>query len=186
MKKLPCLAFSLLSIFPLHGYANNLAVDIGSDTFSAELSSSNVSEDASYTIGFISAEDDHKLYHFKAAVTGQLDSNKNVTASLGGKVYYADLASPNDNVTALALGGDIEYTLPQNNKVKFGLSLYAAPEVTVSDDFDLLIDFTMSASYQVLKNGAVYINYRNLKVSHESGGNIHINDGVNIGLSLSF
>lgn len=186
MKKLSRIALGLLSIFPLHGYANNLAVDIGSDTFSAELSTNNVSKDATYTLGAISAEDNHKLYHFKAAVTGELESNTNVTASLGGKVYYADLASPSDNVTALSLGGDVQYTVPQNNKVKLGLSLYVAPEVTISGDFDLLTDFTMTASYQLLKNGAIYINYRNIKISHESGGNVYINDGVNVGLNLTF
>ena len=186
MKTLSRLALSLLSIIPLHAYANNLAVDIGKDTFSAEFATSNVSNDTTFTFGAISAKNDHKLYHFKALVTGQLESNNNVTISLGGKVYYADLASPSDNLSALSLGGDVEYSLPQNSKVKLSVSLYIAPEATISDDFDLLTDATLTASYQVLKNGSVYINYRNLKVSHESGGNVYINDGVNIGLNLTF
>ena len=186
MKKLSFLTLSILSVFPIHSYANTLAVDIGNDTFSAEFSKSNSAEDATFTIGAISAEDDHKLYHFKALVTGELESNENIKASLGGKVYYADLASPSDNLTALSLGGDIEYSLPQNDKVKFGLSLFVAPKVTISNDFDLLTDFTISASYEVLKNGSVYLNYRNLKVSHENGGSFHVNDSVNIGLNLTF
>ena len=186
MKKLSRLALTSISILPLHGYANNLAVDIGKDTFSAEFAKSNSSEDATFTIGAISAEDDHKVYHFKALVTGELDGNENIKASLGGKIYYVDLTRPIDNLTALSLGGEIEYSLPQNDKVKFGLSLFAAPKVTISNDFDLLTDFTITASYQVLNNGAVYLNYRNLKVSHENGGNVHVNDSVNIGLNLTF
>lgn len=186
MNKLSRLALTLISIIPLHGYANNLAVDIGKDTFSAEFAKSNSSEDATFSLGAISAEGDHKVYHFKALVTGELESNENVKASLGGKVYYADLERPIDNLTALSLGGEIEYSLPQNDKVKFGLSLFVAPKVTISNDFDLLTDVTLTASYQVLSNGAVYLNYRNLKVNHEDGSNVHVNDSVNIGLRLTF
>jgi len=183
MKKLALTLASLLTVTTLNSYANDLAIDIGDDTFSIEFSSKSFSKDSEFSIATLHADDLH-LYSVKGLVTGNLEQNRNFEAALGGKVYA--LSFQDDNIQGLALGGELNYKLPMNEKVEFNGSIYYAPSPTLSDDLDYLADLTLTASYKLLNNGAIYINYRKLQASDEFSNDLKMNSGFNIGLNFSF
>ena len=183
MKKLALSIASLLAVSSLNSHATNVAIDVGNDVFSLEAGSKNFSRSSEFSVAMIHADDLH-LYSLKGLVTGVLEQNENLEAALGGKAYLINFHD--ENIQGLALGGEVNYKLPMNEKVEFHGSFYFAPSPLLTDDLDYLTDLTITASYQLLKNGAVYINYRNIQADHESAGDFTMDNGFNVGLKFSF
>lgn len=183
MKKIALSIASLLTIIALNSHAANLAIDIGKDAVSVELGSKSSSRDSEFSVAMLHADDLH-LYSFKGLVTGGLDQNENLKAALGGKAYIINFF--NENIQGLALGGELNYKLPRNEKFELHGSVYYAPSPTLTDDLDYLTDLTIRASYKLLDNGAIYINYRNIQANQESGGDLKMDNGFNIGIDFTF
>ncbi|WP_114324835.1 YfaZ family outer membrane protein [Candidatus Colwellia aromaticivorans] len=183
MKKIALFIVSLLTITTLHSHAKNLAIDIGNDVFSVEVGSKNFTQDNEFSVAMLHADDLH-LYSFKGLVTGVLEQNKNLEVALGGKAYYISFFD--QDIQGLALGGELNYKIPMNEKFELHGSVYYAPSPMLTDDLDYLTDLTITASYKVLKNGAIYINYRNIKANQESGSDLKIDNGFNVGLNFLF
>jgi len=183
MKKIALTIASILTITTLNSNAANLAIDMGNDAFSAEVGSKNFSQSNEFSVAMLYAEDLH-LYSFKGVVKGILDQNKNFEAALGGKAYFINFF--NENIQGLALGGELTYKLPMNEKFEFHGSVYYAPSPMLTDDLDYLRDLTIKASYKLLKNGIIYINYRNIQANLESGGDLKMDNGFNVGIKFLF
>ncbi|MDX2366875.1 MAG: YfaZ family outer membrane protein, partial [Colwellia sp.] len=181
MKKIALSIASLLTITTLNTHATNLAIDIGNDVFSVEVNSKNVSQGNEFSAAMLHADDLH-LYSLKGLVTGALEQNKNLEAALGGKAYLISFFD--ENIQGLALGGELNYKIPMNEKFELHGSFYYAPSPTLTDDLDYLTDLTITASYKLLHNGAIYINYRNIQANHESGADLKMDNGFNIGLEF--
>jgi hypothetical protein len=182
MKKI-ALSIVSLTITTFNSHATNLAIDIGNNVVSVEVGSKNFSQNNEFSAAMLHADDLH-LYSFKGLVTGGLDQNKNLEAALGGKAYLINYF--NKNIQGLALGGELNYKIPMNEKVQLHGSIYYAPSPTLTDDLDYLTDLTITASYKLLDNGAIYINYRNIQANQESGGDLKMDNGFNIGLNFFF
>lgn len=183
MKKIVLSIASLLAMTTLNSHAANLAIDIGNDVFSVEVGSKNLSQDSEFSVAMLHAEDLH-LYSLKGLVTGVLDKNENLEVALGGKAYFINYF--NENTQGLALGGELNYKIPMNERIGLHGSIYYAPSPLLTDDLDYLTDLTITASYQLLKNGTVYVNYRNIQAKNELGGDLKMDNGVNIGLEFLF
>jgi hypothetical protein len=184
MKKITLSIAALIAATSLNSHANNLAIDIGNDAVNLEIASTNLAQNSEFSFAMLYGDNDVHLYSFKGLVTGQLEQNTNLTAALGGKIYLLDYRD--ENIQGLALGGELHYQLPMNKKIEFDGSIYYAPSPTLTDDLDYLTDLTLTASYNLLKNGAIYVNYRTIKANHESGADFRIDNGFNIGLKFSF
>ncbi|MEY8213460.1 MAG: YfaZ family outer membrane protein [Colwellia sp.] len=183
MKKIALSIASLLTITTLNSHAANLAIDIGNDVFSVEAGSKNFSQSNEFSVGMLYADDLH-LYSLKGLVTGVLEQNENFEAALGGKAYFMRFFD--ENIQGLALGGELKYKMPMNERFELQGSIYYAPSPTLTDDLDYLTDLTITASYKLLNNGAIYINYRNIQANHESGGDLKMDNGFNVGLEFLF
>ena len=183
MKKIALSIATILGITTLNSHASNLAIDIGHNVFSMEVSSKTFSQDNEFSLAMIHGDDLH-LYSFKGLVTGVLEENKDLEVALGGKAYFINFFD--ENIQGLALGGELNYTIPMNNKIELHASAYYAPSPTLTDDLDYLTDLTITASYKIIKNGAIYINYRNIQADMESGGDLKMDNGFNIGLNFLF
>ncbi|MBL4900240.1 MAG: hypothetical protein JKX76_11485, partial [Colwellia sp.] len=162
MKKITLSIASLLAITTLNSQATDLAIDIGSDAFSIEVGSKTFSQDNEFAVAMLHADDLH-LYSFKGLVTGALEQNNNLEVALGGKAYVINFFD--ENIQGLALGGELNYKIPMNEKLELHASMYYAPSPTLTDDLDYLTDLTITASYKILHNGAIYINYRNIQAN---------------------
>ncbi|PCI54771.1 MAG: hypothetical protein COB45_07765 [Gammaproteobacteria bacterium] len=183
MKKIALSIASLLTIITLNSHAANLAIDIGNDVFSVEVGSKNFSQSNEFSVAMLHADDLH-LYSFKGLVTGVLDQNGNLEAALGGKAYFINFFD--ENIQGLALGGELNYKIPMNEKFELHGSIYYAPSPMLTDDLDYLRDLTITASYQLLNNGIIYMNYRNIQANDESGGDLKMDNGFNFGIEFLF
>lgn len=174
---------SLLAITTFNSHAAELAIDIGNDVFNVELSTKNFSQNSEVSLATLHADDLH-LYSLKGLVTGVLDQNENLEVALGGKAYLISFFD--ENIQGVALGGELNYEVPMNQNIEINGSIYYAPSPLLTDDLDYLTELTITATYQLIDNGALYINYRRIQAEHESGGSFKMDNGFNIGLKFSF
>lgn len=119
-------------------------------------------------------------------------------AGLGGQFYYInpdfpDLPGPGDGPLdfdsdageALAVGGFLQYQLPDYNRIGFGAHIYYAPGVIAFGGLDRFLEYGVRADYQVLRNANVYIGYRQVKA--DFGADFYnMDSGFHIGMQLNF
>ena len=88
--------------------------------------------------------------------------------------------------TAVALGGGVQFILPQYNRVVFGGYLYWAPNVTSFGRTQRFLEEALRAGYRILPNGTVYFGYRHVTARFKNAGDLLIDNGFNLGFSLRF
>jgi hypothetical protein len=110
-----------------------------------------------------------------------------VTALIGVKaVWLHPDYSGVDNGYALAIGGGIDYVLPQFNRLSFGGRIFWAPNVTSFSNATRYLSGAVRAGYRVLPNGTVYLGYRHMTASFEGTDSLILDNGLNIGFALRF
>lgn len=188
MKKIMTLSSLLATSLCASAYANDLTIDIGNDVLKAEFTTEQVSENTQFAIAGLTTEDDTHLISLKGLVTGTLKQHKYISAALGAKVSFASLdnAVVDENIQALALGGEVIFTVPDVPEVSLEVGIYYAPAITLSDDLDYLSDVNLRVSYKLIENGSVYVGYRNIKAAHDNGADYTIDSGAHVGFQFSF
>lgn len=106
------------------------------------------------------------------------------SASLGGKV----LVFSNDvkDASAIALGGAFSVGLPGIPRVRLGGHAWFAPAVTSFGDADGYADIGVRAGYRVLDQGELYVGYRYIKIGYQHHEDLKVQDGLMVGMNLSF
>lgn len=108
----------------------------------------------------------------------------NDSYSLGGKAVM--ITNDLDDAAALALGGAFSLALPGEPRVRFGGHAWFAPAVTSFNGADGFSDIELRAGYRVLDRGEVFLAYRYINVNYERHHDLKVQDGVMIGMQLSF
>ncbi len=142
---------------------------------------------ANINVGALYNEDDDLLGFIGVASgngTDQLD--KPYSLGVGARLYYANIDTPDVNVSALALGA--------NGRVKFqaGLPLalagdfYFAPKITTFSDGDDLWDARVRLETSVSDNAAAFVGYRKVQAGLKAGGSHNLDDRVQLGVRFKF
>ncbi|MEQ1440755.1 YfaZ family outer membrane protein [Fontimonas sp. SYSU GA230001] len=141
-----------------------------------------------YDVGVIvrpKREDDLFVAHVGALVTGDAGARDfNLAAGLGLRGVY--IGRDHDSGGALALGGQAEARYPGYERIGLSVYGYFAPEVICFGEFDRYYEIGTAVDYQVLKNASVYAGYRNVNVRLETGRDITADNGLHVGMRLSF
>ncbi len=110
-----------------------------------------------------------------------------VYALIGVKALWINPSYGNvSSGTALALGGGVQFALPQYNRIMFGAFVYWAPSVTSFGNSERFLEGEVRAGYRVLPNGTVYLGYRHVTARFNNTGDLLIDNGLHIGFSLRF
>ncbi len=88
--------------------------------------------------------------------------------------------------TALALGGGVQFALPQYNRLMFGGYVYWAPRVTSFGQARRFLEEEVRAGYRILPNATVYLGYRHVTVRLKNTNDLVIDNGINLGFLLRF
>lgn len=132
--------------------------------------------------------------HFGVLLTGDAGAQKaDVVAGLGVRFMGAEFESPTaGDVTggAIALGGQVEFRVPQFNRLGAVVAAYGAPSATSLSDIDRYTEINASIDYQVIRDASIYVGYRNVRYTIElQGGNsrdLTADTGFHAGLRLNF
>ena len=166
----------------------NLSSNALRGSFSAPLSSVFPRLGGVYDAGALIGEQDDRNVrqgHLGVLVTGDAGArDANVTAGLGGRLVLLDVADVSGG--ALALGGQFEARIPAFNRIGMIAYVYGAPRASAFGDLDGYLEYALSADYQVLRQASIYLGYRQLKLDIENIGTVTADNGLHVGLRLSF
>lgn len=104
--------------------------------------------------------------------------------SLGGK--FVVISNDLEDASAIAVGGSVNIALPGEPRVRLGAHAWVAPAVTSFSDSDGFVDVGLRAGYRVLDRGEVYLAYRYIDVGYSHRPNFRVEDGLMLGMELSF
>lgn len=169
--------------------ARSLDVDLNNDVLHARYNINSEKAQVGLAGDVMFTDDSGEAFYFTAQTQGQLANNENVNGGFGGRAYYIS-PDKGDNLTALALGGYLDFVIPQAPEVTISGELFYAPSMTVSDDWENITHLELKVSYQLFENAAVYAGFRQFEADYDApatlDGDVEFDDGVNFGFTLQF
>ncbi len=161
--------------------ADQLDFALNNDAFSASYSSSRLGNGAS-----VDADWFHHVKRGNVIGLGlKIDQHRGAdSVSLGGKLVV--ISNDVKDASALALGGAFTVGLPGEPRVRFGGHVWFAPAVTSFGDTDGFTDLDLRVGYRVLDRGELYVGYRYINVGYQNLHDLKVQDGLMVGMNLSF
>jgi hypothetical protein len=182
----------LLSLAAIPAHAGTLDLNINDDAARGQFSGplSNLFNDAQgeYQIGGLYSDDKNANLlnlHGGVLLTGDAGAeDAKLTAGVGLLGQYTD--TDRDSGGGVAIGG--QFDLRFTGFDRLGLQGYAwyQPKVLSLGDIQDQLEFALTADYQILRNAAVYIGYRKLRINPDNGHSYTADDGAIFGLRLTF
>lgn len=165
---------------------NSDAVQVGLDGPLSRVLSGTSGE---YQLGALFSEDENVDFatgSAAAVLTGDVGAPAaNVTAGLGVRAQFTDVEE--DSGGGLAIGGQVDVRVPGFERIGAQAQVWFQPEVISFGEIEEQLEYGASLDYQVLRNGSIYVGYREVEVESEhSGGSFTADDGLHFGLRLTF
>ena len=138
-------------------------------------------------VGVLHNSDEGDLIHLGLKVRGDAGGyTTGVEVALGATLYGASVDDPDEDVSAVALTGEL-YVTPQDfNRARLAFALSYAPEVLTFGEGKSLLDTAARIEYEVLNETRVYIGYRLTRVELEDAGDQDLQKGAQLGLNITF
>lgn len=114
--------------------------------------------------------------------TGSSDSG--VTAGVGIKGVVASV-NGNDAV-ALALGGQVHFSLPSASRLGIAGQLYFSPNIVTYRDAERFAEAGARVEYELIPQASVYLGYRRISFSLKSKSDAVLDTGFHAGVRMSF
>ncbi|MFC4251465.1 YfaZ family outer membrane protein [Sinimarinibacterium flocculans] len=141
-----------------------------------------------YDIGAVvrpERDDDLLVAHVGALVTGDAGARSfDSAAGLGLRAVY--IGRDDNPGGSIAPGGQFEARFPGYERIGFSVYGYYGPEVLTFGDFEEYYEVGTGVDYQVLRDASLYVGYRNINVKVEDGPRITADNGLHVGMRLSF
>lgn len=193
MKKVAAVMGVVLGLSAMGAQAGILDFGVGNNSFRGAYSDSLSSvlpgmiSNSQFDVGVIAkprSSDDFYQVHGGLLLTGDPGiKGVNLAAGLGGRLIY--VYKDGDNGGALALGGQVEARVPNYDRFGMTVSSYYAPSVLSFGKLDRSWENSIALDYELIRGGAVYVGYRNLR-QDIGGGNRTTDNGLNLGFRLKF
>lgn len=171
---------------------------ISSATFAADVDISLTNDSAKGQLNFFDATSDMQLgagytYHEGKLHIANLDfhaqgrtamGNLPTTAGLGFRAIGWDSEGPDGG--AVGLGGFATVNIPDAPGLSFTGGLHYAPSILSFGDSEDMTSLELRANYRVIRNAEVFGGYRYLNTDLENLEDIHLDEGVVVGMKLLF
>ncbi|WP_096086029.1 YfaZ family outer membrane protein [Agaribacterium haliotis] len=164
--------------------ANDLYMDLSSDTFQIRTDFTHASNGVNFSVAALLTEDQGQVFSGGMATFGKVGNSTALSGGVGGKLYYGD--TNNDNITALGLGGTLNFAIPGASGLNLVTDLYYAPSITVNDGFDNLSDLNLRLSWEAFENGAIYGGIRRFQAEYKNGDRHKFENGLMVGIKIEF
>ncbi len=137
------------------------------------------------TAGFLYNSDSDYIAEAALMVVDEAGSKlPGMRIGLGGKFYGASI--PGNELAALAIGGEIAYTLSQIDRLTLGAEGYYAPSIVSFMDTERFWEVAGRVQYAVLPTAGAFIEYRKFYADLDAGGGVSIDKGIRLGLRIEF
>jgi hypothetical protein len=164
----------------------------------------NLSEDAAYLtyltraegfpyggadlgFGVMFTDDDDWLASGKLLVMGPATvQGETFQVGAGAKAFAIDLDLPDDVVYGIGIGGAVRYVLPTEVPLAVVVEGYYAPDITAFSGAEDIIDISGRVELQISAGTRAYVGLRLIEVEGEAGGEVELDDGLHVGVRLTF
>jgi hypothetical protein len=89
-------------------------------------------------------------------------------------------------VLAVAIGGELHYSLASMSRLSFRGQLYHAPAIVTFMDANRFTYGALSIEYKLLQQATMYLGYRNVTVGRKGFANADLDDDTHIGMRIEF
>ncbi|MBA3564862.1 MAG: hypothetical protein H0W33_12835 [Gammaproteobacteria bacterium] len=107
-------------------------------------------------------------------------------AGLGGKLFFIDADRGDSRGGALGLGGFLDYTFPQYDRLGAGGQVYFAPDVLGLSDVEGYREIGVHVRYNLLREADLYLGLRNIQAEFSDTPDVTFDTGLHIGIKLNF
>lgn len=110
-----------------------------------------------------------------------------LTLGVGVKIYLGQLDVVEEDIFAVAVGGEVRYTFPGVMPMSLYLRAHYAPKITSFSDTEEIIDSNLGFQIEVLPQTVAFIGYRHLELDLQDGSSYDMDDDrVHVGVRLTF
>lgn len=103
---------------------------------------------------------------------------------VGVKLY--GVTTKHNDVAALALGGQFDFTPPAVPRLHFGGQINLAPSIVTFMDGDHLYAGNLELGYEIFRDAIAYFGFRRVKVNIQNGSNVTVDSGGYLGIKFRF
>lgn len=169
-----------------------LALDLSDDTARLQYSNTaSMSADSEFEwdAGFLLIEGDNgasdrKLFTGTIRSVGDAGvANHQVNAALGLRGSW--LNGDGFDAQAVSVGGEVSARFQGIDRLVFSGYGYYAPKVLSFGDADAFLEWGARLGYQVLRNGEVFVGYRQVKLETDLGIDVTADTGYNLGIKFA-
>ena len=185
-----CCLISLAFLFPVTSRANDFEAALTSETAQFTFRSD------SSLIGWGGSELGLGLFYNDAGdFVGQMSlmqrrqatENNPLTLGVGARLYLGDLDDINQGIAAVAIGGEIRYTIPGVMPMAVYLTGHYAPKITSFSDTKEIQDLNLGFQIEILPQTTAFVGYRSLKVDVDKASGYDMDDDrVHVGVRFTF
>ncbi len=137
------------------------------------------------TAGFLYNSDSDYIAEAALLVVDEAGSKlPGMRIGLGGKFYGASI--PNNELAALAIGGEVYYTLSRMDRLTLAAEGFYAPSIVSFLDTERFWEVAGRVQYAVLPTAEAFIEYRKFYAELDSGAGVSIDKGIRLGLRIEF
>jgi hypothetical protein len=104
----------------------------------------------------------------------------------GAKAYAIDLDRADDQVFGIGIGGAVRYQLPTEVPLSLLVEGYYAPDITAFSGAEDIVDLSARVELEIAAGTRAYVGLRVLEVEGEAGGEAELDDGLHVGVRLTF
>lgn len=168
--------------------ADTLSLDVSSDAARAVYTRMLPPDGLEAGAGLLHHSDDGDLAELSLHRIDRPEPGRDaLTLAVGGKTVLASDDPRDANGGAVALGGQLRWTLPMYNRAALAGGLYYAPSATAFSDIDGYQEYSLRGEFQLLEDASAYLGYRNIELGYDDAGpDRDFEDGVFAGLRLQF
>jgi hypothetical protein len=90
------------------------------------------------------------------------------------------------STSAMALGGLVRYSPPATQRLGLVGEVYLSPNIVTFGDANRYIESNVRAEYEVIPQAVAYVGYRRIEFGINNRPNEILDEGVNLGVRISF
>ena len=182
--------FALLAaVLPAAAQASDFEVALSSETaqFTFRSDSSLIGWGGSdLGIGMYYTEESDYVFQGSLLQMRQATPDNPLTLGVGVKVYLGALDEPDEDVAALAIGGQIRYTIAGTMPIAIFVEGHYAPDITSFSGADSLSDYTFGVQIEALPQTTAFVGVRNFKIEVDGENYDADDDNLHVGIRLTF
>ena len=116
----------------------------------------------------------------------QATAENPLTLGVGVKAYLGSLDAPDEDVAALAIGGQIRYTIAGTMPIAIFVEGHYAPDITSFSGADSVSDYTFGLQIEALPQTTAFVGVRNFRIEIDGEDYDVDDDNLHVGIRLTF